>query len=58
MLAHLECRPWARFEGGDHTLFIGEVVDFDYRDGDALALRHRAAFATIAEQQLGHEYLI
>ena len=36
VLAHLECRPWRHYEAGDHTLFLGEVVDFAYRDGAAL----------------------
>ena len=30
--------PGAAYDGGDHTLFVGEVVDFDYRDGDALGV--------------------
>lgn len=25
-LAHVECRPWQCFDGGDHTVVIGEVV--------------------------------
>ncbi len=28
VLAHVECRPWRDHECGDHTLFIGEVVEF------------------------------
>lgn len=35
-LSHFECKPWAAYDGGDHTLFIGEVQEFGYRDGDAL----------------------
>ena len=35
-LAFFECAPWAAYDGGDHTLVVGEVTDFDYRDGDAL----------------------
>ncbi len=57
MLAHLECRPWRNYDGGDHTLFLGEVVDFDYRDGAALGF-HTSAFTSIAESQLGIEDLI
>jgi flavin reductase (DIM6/NTAB) family NADH-FMN oxidoreductase RutF len=57
VLAHLECRPWRTYDGGDHTLFIGEVVDFDYRDGDALAF-HGSQFTRIADDQLGIEYLL
>lgn len=35
-LAWLECRPWATYDGGDHTLYVGRVVDFLFGDGDAL----------------------
>jgi hypothetical protein len=35
-LAVIECTPWAAYDGGDHTLVVGEVVDFAYRDGEAL----------------------
>lgn len=24
-LAHIECRPWQVYAGGDHTIFVGEV---------------------------------
>lgn len=27
-LAHAECRLSARYDGGDHTIVVGEVVDF------------------------------
>jgi flavin reductase len=57
VLAHLECRPWRTYDGGDHTLFIGEVVDYDYRDGDALAF-HGSQFTRIPDDQLGIEYLL
>jgi len=35
-LSWFECKPWANYDGGDHTLFLGEVVNFDYRKGDYL----------------------
>lgn len=56
-LAHLDCAPWRHYNGGDHTLFIGEVMDFDYRDGDALGYV-TSGFLPIGQQRLGHEYLI
>ena len=57
-LAHLHCKPWAEYDGGDHTLFIGEVVDFDYRHGMALGY-HSSGFTTIGEQDaLGSEALL
>jgi flavin reductase (DIM6/NTAB) family NADH-FMN oxidoreductase RutF len=57
VLAYFECRPWAAYDGGDHTLYIGEVVDFDHRNGDALAFAN-SAFTTIPESQLGIEDLL
>ena len=57
VLAHLECRPWRAYDGGDHTLFLGEVASFAYRDGDALAY-HSSRFTSIADVQLGIEDLI
>jgi flavin reductase (DIM6/NTAB) family NADH-FMN oxidoreductase RutF len=28
-LAWIDCRPWARYEGGDHSIFVGQVVTLD-----------------------------
>lgn len=47
-LAYLECRPWAAYEGGDHTLFVGEVADFGYFDGDGLGY-FRSRFVTMRQ---------
>ncbi|MER3396789.1 MAG: flavin reductase [Acidimicrobiia bacterium] len=35
-LAWIDCRVVDRFEGGDHTLFLGEVVGLEYRGGRPL----------------------
>ncbi|MGG1659902.1 flavin reductase family protein [Brevibacillus sp. NRS-1366] len=35
-LANFECEPWNAYDGGDHTLIVGKVVSFLYRQGDAL----------------------
>ncbi|WP_315831281.1 flavin reductase [Bradyrhizobium prioriisuperbiae] len=32
----LECRTWARYEGGDHTILVGEVVRLVERSHDPL----------------------
>jgi flavin reductase (DIM6/NTAB) family NADH-FMN oxidoreductase RutF len=57
VLANLECTPWREYDGGDHTLYLGEVQGFEYRDGAALGYLS-SSFQTIAEQELGVEYLI
>jgi flavin reductase len=56
-LASMECRPWRSYDGGDHTLYLGEVVNFDYRAGDALGFVN-GQFTTIPEYLLGHEALL
>lgn len=56
-LAYFECKPWAAYDGGDHTLYIGEVVDFNYRSGDLLAFAN-SRFTTIPEHYLGTEDLL
>jgi len=32
----IECRPWKNYEGGDHVLFLGEVVRYDAWRGKPL----------------------
>jgi len=35
-LAWVDCRLWAEYPGGDHTIFVGEVVAGDARAGEPL----------------------
>jgi 3-hydroxy-9,10-secoandrosta-1,3,5(10)-triene-9,17-dione monooxygenase reductase component len=35
-LAHVECRVWARYPGGDHEIMLGEVVALARGAGDPL----------------------
>jgi flavin reductase (DIM6/NTAB) family NADH-FMN oxidoreductase RutF len=35
-LAHLSCVPWASYDGGDHVLYVGEVVAFAVHGGEPL----------------------
>ncbi|HEY1059514.1 MAG TPA: flavin reductase family protein [Limnobacter sp.] len=43
-LAHFECKVKNRYEEGDHTIMIGEVLRCDYREGEALVYRSRKYF--------------
>ena len=36
-LVSLECRLWAEYPGGDHVIFVGEVLRIKARDGNAAA---------------------
>ncbi len=55
-LAHIECAPWAAYDGGDHTLYVGEVVDFDYDRGDGLGY-FCGRFVRLEEPSYGIEFL-
>ena len=33
-LAWFECRTWARYDGGDHVIFVGEIVSYAHRTGE------------------------
>lgn len=57
VLAHLACLPWRDYDGGDHTLFLGRVVEFDFRDGAALGY-HASGFTAVDVPRLGLEDLI
>ncbi|ATY85281.1 flavin reductase [Kyrpidia spormannii] len=36
VLAWMECVPWRRYDGGDHVLYVGEIVGFDYCEDSPL----------------------
>ncbi|MBA8824053.1 flavin reductase (DIM6/NTAB) family NADH-FMN oxidoreductase RutF [Saccharopolyspora lacisalsi] len=35
-LAHISCRPWRSYDGGDHVIQLGEVDSFELAGGDPL----------------------
>ncbi|WP_228454418.1 flavin reductase family protein [Streptomyces alkaliphilus] len=41
--AHLDCVPWAAYDGGDHVLHVGRVRSFTTRDAEPLIF-HGGAF--------------
>jgi flavin reductase (DIM6/NTAB) family NADH-FMN oxidoreductase RutF len=45
-LVWLICRKWAAYEGGDHTIFVGEVLDHgsDTDGGRAPLLHHNSTY--------------
>lgn len=45
-VAHFECVTENCFEGGDHVIFLGRVVNFKARDHEPL-LFHRGSFARV-----------
>jgi len=47
--AHFECVPVHMYDGGDHVIFVGEVLRFDKRDVAPL-LFHRGQFAGLRDK--------
>jgi flavin reductase (DIM6/NTAB) family NADH-FMN oxidoreductase RutF len=47
-LAHVECRLYAVYEGGDHTLYLGEILDAETREGRPL-LFYRGGYRAFSE---------
>lgn len=35
-IAWFDCQPWQQYPAGDHSLFLGEVLEFDERPGEPL----------------------
>ena len=46
MLAHLCCRIWARYPGGDHEILVGEVLHAQYHEGEPLVF-HQGQLARL-----------
>jgi flavin reductase (DIM6/NTAB) family NADH-FMN oxidoreductase RutF len=40
VLSWVDCRLWSRYEGGDHSIFVGEVVDLAATTADTPLLYH------------------
>jgi flavin reductase ActVB len=47
----LECRAWGRYDGGDHTILIGEVLAAGVSNEEPL-LRYRRGFGRFAPAQV------
>jgi flavin reductase (DIM6/NTAB) family NADH-FMN oxidoreductase RutF len=55
-LAVVDCVPWASYDVGDHTLVVGQVTAFSYREGDALGY-FCGRFVRLEAPTLGIEFL-
>lgn len=47
-LAWIECRPWASYDGGDHTIFVGEVAALALGPSDDPLVYYDRAFYELA----------
>lgn len=48
--ARFQCRTYAIYEGGDHEIFVGEVLDFDYSGRPPLVF-HRGDYARAVKHE-------
>jgi 3-hydroxy-9,10-secoandrosta-1,3,5(10)-triene-9,17-dione monooxygenase reductase component len=48
-VAHFECRTAFQYEGGDHVIFVGEVLNFQHCQHEPLVFK-RGRFALAVEQ--------
>jgi flavin reductase (DIM6/NTAB) family NADH-FMN oxidoreductase RutF len=47
----IECRTWATYDGGDHTIVVGEVLGLEAGAGDGPLVYFRSAYRTLAPQR-------
>ena len=45
-LAWLDCRLWHSYDGGDHTIFVGEILAGDAQEGTPL-IYYRSGFGRV-----------
>jgi len=48
-LAWFECRTWATYDGGDHTIVVGEVLDMGCGEDEPALLYFRSAYGATAD---------
>ena len=55
-IAHFECVPYAQYDGGDHVIFVGRVMQFSaHPDKDPLIF-FRGAYRSLAGTERGPEW--
>jgi len=47
-LCHFECKKWATYDGGDHLIIVGEIMNYDKTDGAPL-LFYKGQIAEVAQ---------
>jgi flavin reductase (DIM6/NTAB) family NADH-FMN oxidoreductase RutF len=53
--AWLECRLATAYDGGDHTIFIGEVLSSSWASEPTALLFHDGGFHVLEPERIGHE---
>jgi len=52
-LAYFDCRLSERHDGGDHTIFLGEIVAAGYREDTAPLLWYGSAYRRLVDAEAG-----
>lgn len=47
-VAYFECRPWGRYDGGDHEIVVGEVLRFGFDTQDEPLVFFRGRYGQLA----------
>lgn len=48
-LAHFECEPWARYDGGDHLILVGRVLCYEDDPEGTPLVYFRGAFNALSQ---------
>lgn len=48
-IAWVDCELWATYDGGDHVIFVGEVVDLDVGMDGAPLVYYRSGYHTLSD---------
>ncbi|MBN3932807.1 flavin reductase family protein [Streptomyces verrucosisporus] len=51
--AHFECEKWREYDGGDHTIYLGEVLRAEDLPGRGALLFHRGRLRDLAPEPPG-----
>lgn len=54
--AQFECKTWAVYEGGDHLILVGEVVDYRYNDASLPLIFSRGSYAVSSPHPAGAKH--
>jgi flavin reductase (DIM6/NTAB) family NADH-FMN oxidoreductase RutF len=54
-LAHFECVPYAHYDGGDHVIFVGRVVQVTAHPGSEPLIFYRGAYRGLEEAERSPE---
>ncbi|HEY0636179.1 MAG TPA: flavin reductase family protein [Pseudonocardiaceae bacterium] len=46
-IATMECRLWRTYDGGDHTIFVGELLSVELREDSEALLFHQGRFRRV-----------